>query len=69
MQPLTRLARIADSLAKADDERAKLMRQRDDLIREARDAGETWVTIQNATGLSPRAIALALKRSGGDPRP
>lgn len=63
MQPLTRLARIAASLAKVDEDRAKLMRKRDDLIREARDAGETWVSIQDATGLSPRAVALALRRS------
>jgi predicted GIY-YIG superfamily endonuclease len=50
-----KLATLADDVS---DARA----YRDHMIREARAHGHTWQAIQDATGLTPHAIALALKR-------
>jgi hypothetical protein len=63
METLTKLAKVAAELSAIDTKRESKMRERDRLVREARDAGITWVVIQQATGLSARAVALSLERT------
>jgi hypothetical protein len=59
---LTNLRTLARKLAKADEARARLLRQRDDAIRQAFADGATWKAVEAASGLTPRGVALAVKR-------
>lgn len=47
-----------------DKQRAKQLAYRDKLIVAALAAGHTWAKVQTKLGLSPRALALAIKRHG-----
>lgn len=63
MDITARLEKVTSDLAETDVRRTQLMNQRDALIRQARDAGVTWVELQRITHLTPRAISLALERA------
>ena len=61
---MSALRDAAERLARADADRAAIMRERDQLIRAAREEGRHWTEVQEAAGMSsPRAVALALKRA------
>lgn len=64
-EDLTELRRTVERLTEADERRANLVEYRDRQIVEALDAGATWAQVQAATGLSPRGLALAVKRARG----
>jgi hypothetical protein len=51
-------------LAGVNERRASLIEYRDRQIVEALAGGATWVEVQKITGLSPRGLALAIKRHG-----
>lgn len=50
-------------LSENDQLREQLVEDRDRRILEALAAGATWVTVQQAAGLSPRGLQLAIKRA------
>lgn len=52
-------------LAAVNEHRASLIQYRDRQIVAALRGGAKWVEIQDVTGLSPRGVALAVKRNGG----
>jgi len=65
-EDLTELRRTVERLTEADERRANLVEYRDRQIVEALDGGATWKQVQDVTGLSPRGLALAVKRAKGD---
>lgn len=64
-EAVARVRRVADELAELDRRRAELVTERDVLLLEARDAGVTWVALQEAAGLTVGALRKALKRAAG----
>ena len=56
------LRATVEKLAAVNARRDNLIQYRDRQIREAIAAGATWAQIQNVTGLSPRGLAIAIKR-------
>ena len=60
---LTALTVEQAALARCDQEVKDARAYRDHMIRAAREAGHTWQAIQDATGLTPHAVALAIKRN------
>ncbi|KEP75878.1 hypothetical protein HR12_21030 [Microbacterium sp. SUBG005] len=65
-EDLPELRRTVERLTAADERRANLVEYRDRQIVEALDGGATWKHLQTITGLSPRGLALAVKRAKGD---
>jgi RNA polymerase-interacting CarD/CdnL/TRCF family regulator len=63
MDVMKQLATIARQLTRMDAQRATKMQERDQLIRQARDEGNSWLEIQHTTGLSSRAIKMSLERT------
>lgn len=63
MEKLSELTKAQQSLLRRASELEKQRAYRDHMIREARTNGHTWQAIQDATGLTAHAVALALKRS------
>ncbi|RFA16380.1 hypothetical protein B7R22_02515 [Subtercola boreus] len=61
-ETLDELEEAVASLRVVTEERERLIRRRDELIRAALKGGATWVQIQGVTGLSPRGLSLAIKR-------
>ena len=61
---LIELCRTVEKLAELNALRASRIEYRDRQIMEALAAGATWAQLQQATGLSPRGLALAIKRAG-----
>ena len=57
------LADVSARLAATDELRAQQIAERDALIRQAREQQVPWVEIQRLTGLTPAAVAKAIKRS------
>ncbi len=57
---MDRLRAAIEDLARIDRERADAMERRNALLREAQAAGETYRTINAATGLSQVTIAKAV---------
>lgn len=60
--PLSRVRDAAEALARADAARETLQRERDAAVAAALENGATWVQVQEAAGLSPRGVALAIRR-------
>jgi hypothetical protein len=56
------LAAVAAKLRAHDERRANLLHSRDALVRQALADGATWTTVQSVTGLTPRGVALAVRR-------
>lgn len=56
------LRATVEKLAVVNQRRANLIEYRDRQIHDAIQAGATWAQMQEITGLSPRGLALALKR-------
>lgn len=65
MTELTELRKTTKRLADVDERRESLVEYRDRQIIDALAGGATWVAVQDATGLSPRGLQLAIKRAGG----
>ena len=59
---VSELRATVEKLAAVNQRRANLIQYRDRQIREVIDAGATWAQVQEITGLSPRGLAMALKR-------
>jgi ribosomal protein S18 len=57
------LRRTVEKLAEVNALRASRIAYRDRQILEAIAGGATWVQVQQVTGLSPRGLALAIKRA------
>lgn len=57
------LADVSQRLAATDGLRAQQIAERDALIRRAREQQVPWVEIQRLTGLTPAAVAKAIKRA------
>lgn len=55
-------ARLPDRLAKVEQERSALLRERDDALRAAKAAGATYQAIHAVTGLANASITTALRR-------
>lgn len=60
MDPLAKLTR---DIARTRDRLDQLTRDRDDLIRQRRDAGTPWAELVALTGLSQQGLAKALART------
>ena len=60
---LDRLRELHDRLDQHDEQRKALMRERDQALRTAKDAGATYAVITAVTGLHNLAISDALKRA------
>lgn len=60
---LDELARTAEKLADLNALRASRIQYRDRQILAALAAGATWAQLQQVTGLSPRGLAMAIKRA------
>ena len=65
-EDLTELRETIERLAAVDNQRASLLQSRDRQIVDALESGATWKQVQNVTGLSPRGLAMAVKRAKGD---
>jgi len=63
MENLSELTKAQKALLKKADALEEQRAYRDHMIRAAREAGHTWQAIQDATGLTPHAVALAIKRN------
>lgn len=61
--PLAALIAAQADLDQARADTAAAQERRDTAMRQARDAGVTWASIQQATGLGAAAVAKALNRS------
>jgi len=59
---LDRVRATARRIAKVDDERAELVGRRDAEIAAAFEEGATWAQVQEASGLTARAVQKALER-------
>lgn len=59
---VTELRATVDKLAAVNERRANLIQYRDRQIAETIAAGATWAQVQQVTGLSPRGLAMALRR-------
>jgi hypothetical protein len=59
---LDRLREIHVRVMSLDVERASAMRDRDDALRGAKDAGASYEAIQRVTGLANATITKALRR-------
>lgn len=55
-------AQLPERLAKVEEERFALLRERDDALRAAKAAGATYQAIHAATGLANASITKALGR-------
>ena len=62
MDNLSELTKAQQALLKKAEALKQQRAYRDHMIREARKAGHKWQAIQDATGLTPHAVDLALKR-------
>lgn len=62
MPALDRVRATARRITKVDDERAELVEKRDAEIAAAFAEGATWAQVQEASGLTPRAVQKALER-------
>jgi len=60
---LNELRATVEKLAAVNERRANLIQYRDRQIRAALAAGATWAQMQEVTGLSPRGLAMAIKRA------
>jgi hypothetical protein len=65
--PLSRLRAAALAVTRADKVRAQRIAARDALIVAALEAGATWAQVQEATGLTPRGVQLAIRRHKNAP--
>lgn len=63
VDPRKGLAVVAGQLSDVDARRAELVAERDILMVAARDAGVSWVELQELTGLSVGAVKKALDRA------
>lgn len=63
MSILEDLAEASEKLRALDQRRKDQQAYRDDLIRRAVEGGHGWAEISRATGMLPRSLALALKRT------
>lgn len=61
---MNELRRTVEKLAEVNELRASRIQYRDRQIIAALTAGATWAQLQAVTGLSPRGLALAIKRAG-----
>ena len=59
---LGRLRAASAAVDRADEQRAQRIARRDAAIADAFAAGATWAQVQEATGLSPRGVQLAIRR-------
>ena len=59
---VSELRATLEKLAAVNERRANLIEYRDRQIADAVSRGATWAQMQDVTGLSPRGLALALKR-------
>lgn len=66
VDPRKGLSVVAEQLAEVDQRRAELVAERDILMVAARDAGVSWVELQELTGLSVGAVKKALDRAARD---
>lgn len=58
------LRATVEKLAAVNERRDNLIAYRDRQIKAAIAAGSTWAQLQEVTGLSPRGLAMAIKRAG-----
>lgn len=63
VDPRKGLAVVVGQLSDVDARRAELVAERDILMVAARDAGVSWVELQELTGLSVGAVKKALDRA------
>lgn len=63
---LSDLKQASKRLKDLDERRKEQQRYRDDLIKQAREAGIGWADIKRATGMADRSLALAYKRIDGN---
>lgn len=57
------LAQITRDINRTRDRLDRLTQERDNLIRQRRDAGTTWAELVALTGLSQQGLAKALART------
>ncbi len=60
---LKKLETAARKLVESTDRQQQAMRARDEALRAARDAGATYVEMQEASGLSSVTVSKALRRT------
>jgi hypothetical protein len=63
MEITSRLDAVYAKIQKSETAHKKLLAERDQLAREAADAGLTWREIQAHLHLSPRGLSLVLERT------
>jgi len=63
MDILEELNQAAAALRRQDERRSEQLKYRDDTIRKALKAGKTWAEVQEAAGVGPRILSIALKRN------
>lgn len=59
---LEELKAAADELRQQHEHLGQQVQYRDELIRKARAQGKSWTAIQDAAGVGPRIISIAIKR-------
>jgi hypothetical protein len=65
MDTLGELKKVSREIAAIDEKRSNKLAERDQLIARARDEKIPWLVMQEASGLSARAIQQALARVQG----
>lgn len=62
MDILNDLTEASNKLRQLDQRRQNQQAYRDELIRQAKEAGHGWTAILKATGMQPRSLTLAIRR-------